>query len=150
MTLSPATSPPYLCLRVWSHSRDPLGHHSSGMNLVPNRRAPCFYLPGFFNRRETQLALDFDPPHLCRATQVPFRRTVLVFFPFSLVDRFLLLAFFMAPVVSTDYPILEVNWQPRSFALLAFLWDLVTDYAAGLSIRGGNLTARTPLFSVPG
>jgi len=120
------------------------------MNLVPNRRAPCFYLPGFFNRRETQLALDFDPPHLCRATQVPFRRTVLVFFPFSLVDRFLLLAFFMAPVVSTDYPILEVNWQPRSFALLAFLWDLVTDYAAGLSIRGGNLTARTPLFSVPG
>ena len=24
----------------------------------------------------------------------------------------------MAPVVSTDYPILDVNWQPRSFGLL--------------------------------
>jgi len=56
----------------------------------------------------------------------------------------------MAPVVSTDYPILDVNWQPRSFGLLAFRWDLVTDYAAGLSIRGGNLTTRSPWLSVPG
>jgi len=55
----------------------------------------------------------------------------------------------MAPVVSTDYPILDVNWQPRAFGLLAFRWDLVNDYAAGLSIRGGNLTTRTPLLSVP-
>jgi len=65
---------------------------------------------------------------------------VIFFFPFSLFDRFLHLSFFMAPVVSTDYPILDVNWQPQSFGLLAFRWDLVTDYAAGLSIRGGNLT----------
>jgi len=56
----------------------------------------------------------------------------------------------MTPVVSTDYPILDLNWQRRSLGLLAFRSDLVTDYAAGLSIRGGNLTTRTPLLSVPG
>ena len=56
----------------------------------------------------------------------------------------------MAPVVSTDYPFLDVKWEPLSFGLLAFRWDIVTDYAAGLSIRGGNLTTRTPLLSVPG
>jgi len=94
MRLSPVTSPPYLRLRVWSHSQDPLGHHSSGMNLVPNRGAPSFYLPGLFTRRESQVALDFDPPHACRATQVPFRRMVIFFFPFSLFDRFLHLSFF--------------------------------------------------------
>jgi len=32
------------------------------MNLVPNRGAPSFYLPGYFTRRESQVALDFDPP----------------------------------------------------------------------------------------
>jgi len=73
LRLSPATSPPYTRLRVWSHSRDPLGHHSLGMNLVPNRSAPSFSLPGFFTPRESQVAPDFDPPHACRATQVPFR-----------------------------------------------------------------------------
>jgi len=118
MRLSPATSPPYLRLRVWSHSRDRLGHHSLSMNLVPNRGAPSFYLPSFFTRRESQVALDFDPPHACRATQVPFRRMLIFFFPFGLVDRFLHLYFFMALVVSTDYPILDVNWQPLSFGLL--------------------------------
>ena len=46
----------------------------------------------------------------------------------------------MTPVVSTDYPFLVVTWQTLSFGLLAFRWDIVTDYAAGLSIRGGNLT----------
>jgi len=56
----------------------------------------------------------------------------------------------MAPVVSTDYPFFDVKWQRRSFGLLAFRWDLVTDYAACLAIRGGNLTTRTPLFSVRG
>jgi len=56
----------------------------------------------------------------------------------------------MTPVVSTDYPFLDVKWQPLSFGLLAFGWDIVTDYAAGLSIRGGNLTTQTPLLSVPG
>jgi len=61
------------------------------MHLVPNRGAPSFYLPGVFTRRESQVALDVDPPHACRATQDPFRRMVVVFFPFSLVDRFLLL-----------------------------------------------------------
>jgi len=61
------------------------------MNLLPNRGAPSFYLPGFFIRRESQVALDFDSPHACRATQVPFRRVVILFFPFSLVDRLLLL-----------------------------------------------------------
>ena len=74
---------------------------------------------------------------------------VILFFPFSLVDRFLHLWFFMAPVVSTDYPFLDVKWPPRSFGLLPFRWDLVTDYAVGLSIRGGNLTTRTTLMSVP-
>ena len=59
------------------------------MNLVPNRGAPSFYLPGFFTRRESQVALDFDPPHACRATQVLFRRMVIFFFPFSLFDRVL-------------------------------------------------------------
>jgi len=141
-------SPPYLRRRVWSHSRDCLRCHSSGMNLVPNRGAPSFYLPGYFSRRESQVTLDFDPPHACRATPVAFRRMVIFFLPFSLVDRFLHLLFFMAPVVSTDYPILDVNWQPGSFGLLAFRWDLITDYAAGLSIQGGNLTTRTPLLSV--
>jgi len=55
----------------------------------------------------------------------------------------------MAPVVSTDYPFLDLKSQPLSFGLLAFRWDIVTDYAAGLSIRGGTLTTRSPLFSVP-
>jgi len=71
---------------------------------------------------------------------------VILFFPFALVDRFLHLSCFMAPVVSTDYPFFDVKWQPLSFGLLAFRWDIVTDYAAGLSIRGGNLTPRTPLL----
>ena len=69
--LSPVTNPPYLRLRVWSHSRDPLGHHSSGMNLVPNRDAPSFYLPGCFTGRESQVALDFDAPAL--VLQLMFR-----------------------------------------------------------------------------
>jgi len=57
----------------------------------------------------------------------------------------------MAPVVSMDYPfVFDVNWQPLSFGLLAFQWNIVTDYAAGLSIRGANLTTHTPLSSVPG
>ena len=56
----------------------------------------------------------------------------------------------MVPVVSTDYQFLDVKWQLRSFGLLAFQWYIVTDYAAGLSIRGGNLTTQTPLLSVPG
>jgi len=55
----------------------------------------------------------------------------------------------MAPVVSMDFPFLDVKWQPLAFGLLAFQGDIVTDYAAGLSIRGGNLTTRTPLLSVP-
>jgi len=59
------------------------------MNLVPNRGTPSLYLPGFFTRRESQVALDFDPPHACRATQVPFRRMVIFSFPFSLVARIL-------------------------------------------------------------
>jgi len=56
----------------------------------------------------------------------------------------------MAPVVSTHYKFLEVKWQPLFFGLLVFGWDIVTDYAAGLLIRGGNLTTPTPLLSVPG
>ena len=56
----------------------------------------------------------------------------------------------MTPVVSIDYSLLVVKWQPLSFGLLAFRWDIVTDYAAGLSIGGGNLTTRTLLLSVPG
>ena len=53
----------------------------------------------------------------------------------------------MAPVVSTDYPVfLDVKWQPLSLGLLAFRWDIVTDYASGLSIRGGNLTTRSPVL----
>jgi len=56
----------------------------------------------------------------------------------------------MAPVVSTDYLFLDVKCQPRCFDLLAFRWDLVSDYAAGLSIRGGNLNTRTPSLSEPG
>jgi len=59
------------------------------MNLVPNRGAPSFYLPGVFTRRESQVALDFDPAHARRATQAPFRRMVIFIFTFSLVDRFL-------------------------------------------------------------
>jgi len=55
----------------------------------------------------------------------------------------------MAPLVTTDYTFLDVKWQPRSFGPLAFWGDLVTDYATGLSIQGGNLTTRTPLLSVP-
>jgi len=58
------------------------------MNLVPNRGAPSLYLAGFFTRRESQVALDFDPPHGSRATQVLVRRMVILFFPFSLFDRF--------------------------------------------------------------
>jgi len=55
----------------------------------------------------------------------------------------------MVPVVSMDYPFLGVKWQPLAFGLLAFRWDIVTHYAGGLWIRGGNLTTRTPLLSVP-
>jgi len=55
----------------------------------------------------------------------------------------------MPLVVSTDYPFLDVKWQPVSFGLLPFQWDMVTDYAAGLSIRGRNITTRTLLSSVP-
>jgi len=61
-------------------------------------------------------------------------------FPFGLVNHFLHLQFFIAPVVSTDYPLLEVKWQPLCFCLLAFWWDIVTAYATGLAIQGGNLT----------
>jgi len=32
------------------------------MNLVHNRGAPRFYLPGWFTQRESQVALDFDSP----------------------------------------------------------------------------------------
>jgi len=32
------------------------------MNLVHNRGAPSFYLPGYFTRRDNQGALDFDSP----------------------------------------------------------------------------------------
>jgi len=32
------------------------------MNLVHNRGAPGFYFPGYFTRRESQVALDFDSP----------------------------------------------------------------------------------------
>jgi len=41
------------------------------MNLVPNRGTPCFYLSGGFTRRESQVALDFDPPW--RVVQLKFR-----------------------------------------------------------------------------
>jgi len=70
-------------------------------------------------------------------------------FPFSLVHRFLHLSFLMAPMVSADYPFLDVKCQLLSFGLLAFRWDIVTDNAAGLSIRGSNLSTRTPFLSVP-
>jgi len=53
-------------------------------------------------------------------------------------------------VVRTDYPFLDVKWQPVSFSLLAFRWDIVSNYAPGLSIQGGTHTTRTPLLSVPG
>jgi len=57
----------------------------------------------------------------------------------------------MVLVVSMDYPFLVVKWQLVSFfGFLAFRWDSFTHYAAGLSIRGGNLTTRSPLLSVPG
>ena len=57
----------------------------------------------------------------------------------------------MVPVVSTDYPFLAVKWQPVSiFGFSALQWEGMTDYTAGLSIRGGNLTTRTLLLSVPG
>jgi len=71
MGLSPATSPLHLRLQVGSESRDPLGDNSSGMNLVPNRGAPRLYLPGSFTRRESQVALDFDPAS--RVVQLKFR-----------------------------------------------------------------------------
>jgi len=41
------------------------------MNLVPNRGAPSFYVPGCFTLRESQVALDFDPPS--RVMQLKFR-----------------------------------------------------------------------------
>jgi len=53
-------------------------------------------------------------------------------------------------MVSTDYPFLDLKWQPLSLGLLAFRWDIVTDYAACLAIRGGNLTTLSPWLSVPG
>jgi len=56
----------------------------------------------------------------------------------------------MVPVVSTDNSILDSKSQPLCFGLLALWWDIVTNYAAGLAIRGGNHTTRTPLLSVPG
>jgi len=40
----------------------------------------------------------------------------------------------MVPVVSNDYLVLEVKGQLLSFGLLAFWWDGITDYAAGISI----------------
>jgi len=40
------------------------------MNLVPNRGAPSFYLPGCFARTESQVTLDFDPPS--RVVQLKF------------------------------------------------------------------------------
>ena len=46
----------------WSHSPGPFRHHSSGMNLVQHRGAPCFCWPGSCTWRESQVALDFDPP----------------------------------------------------------------------------------------
>jgi len=56
----------------------------------------------------------------------------------------------MVPLVSTDYPVLAVKWQPLSFGLLAFRCSLVTDYTTGLLISGSNRTSRSPLLSVPG
>jgi len=41
------------------------------MNLVPNAGAPSFCLPGCFTRRESQVALDFDPPSC--VVQLKFR-----------------------------------------------------------------------------
>jgi len=32
------------------------------MNLVHNRGTPSFYLPGYFTRRESQVALYLDSP----------------------------------------------------------------------------------------
>jgi len=40
------------------------------MNLVHNRGAPSFYLPGSFTGRESQVALYFDPPS--RVVQLKF------------------------------------------------------------------------------
>jgi len=40
------------------------------MNLVPNRGATSFYLPGRFTPRECQVALNFDPPS--RVVQLKF------------------------------------------------------------------------------
>ena len=53
-------------------------------------------------------------------------------------------------MVKSDYPFLDVKWLPLSFGLLAFQWDGITNYAAGLSIRGGNFTTRIRLLSVRG
>jgi len=46
----------------------------------------------------------------------------------------------MVPMVSTHNPFLDEKWELLSFGLLAFCWNGITDYAGGLSIRGGNLT----------
>jgi len=41
------------------------------MNPVPNTCAPSFYFPGYYTRRESQVAQDFDPPS--RVVQLKFR-----------------------------------------------------------------------------
>ena len=59
------------------------------MNLVPNRGAPSFYLPGCFTQRESHVALDCDRPSLVVQLKFRSQRTVIYFFACSLVDRFL-------------------------------------------------------------
>jgi len=44
------------------------------MNLVPNRGAASFYLPGCFTRRESQVTRDVDSPS--RVVQLKFRSDV--------------------------------------------------------------------------
>ena len=115
-----------------------------------NRGAPSFYLPSYFTRRESQVTLDFDPPSRvvqltpCSEEWLSSLSLLVSSTPFFTCD------FFIVPVVSTDYPFLNLKRQPVSIGLLAVRWDIVTDYPAGLSIQGGNLTTRTPLLSVPG
>jgi len=149
MRLSPATSPPYPRLRVWSHSRDPVGHHLSGLNLVPNRGAPSFYLPGCFTRRESQVALDFDPLRVsCNSSSVPTNGNLQ--FPFWSRRPLSSLVIFYGSRGEHGLPILGRKMATTILWSFAFRWDIVTDYAAGLSIQGGNLTTRSPWLSVPG
>jgi len=92
----------------------------------------------------------FRPSFVCPATQALFRPMVIFSFPLVSSTAFFTRDFVLTPVGSTDYSFLDVKWQPLSFGLLAFRWDGNSGYAPGLSIRGGNLTTRSPLLSVPG